>query len=136
MTSLEDNLMNFILLRTAKSFYFLKRIGYNYKRTNESITKKLFLISQRQIKFIFIFLKLIFEYSKNTKYEKDLLNLCLTSWLINFDKKLEKIHFNKDFYFYYEVINMIINCLYITDENLNLLINLKKLIEKKINFHN
>jgi glycosyltransferase involved in cell wall biosynthesis len=135
MTSKEDSLMNFILLRTAKSFYFLKRIGYNYKRTNESISKKLFLISQKQIKFIFIFLKLTFEYSKNTKYEKDILNLRLTHWLKNFDIKLKKIDFNKDFYFYYEVINMIMNCLYISDENLNLLINLKKLIEKKIYFH-
>ena len=136
MTSMEDKLMNFILLRTAKSFYFLKRIGYNYKKTNESINKKLFLIFQRQIKFIFIFLKLTFEYSKNTKYEKDILNLRLTHWLKNFDIKLKEIHFNKDFYFYYEVINMIINCLYISDENLNLLINLKILIEKKIYFHN
>ena len=131
MTSMEDNIMNFILLKTAKSFYFLKRIGYNYQRTSESITNKLFIISQIQVKFIFIYLKLSFEFSKNTKYEKDLINLHLTNMLKHFHSKLSKIHFNKDFYFYYEVINMIINCLYISDENLNLLLNLKKLIEKK-----
>lgn len=134
MTSMEDNLMNFLLLRTAKSFYFLKRIGYKYKRTSESISKKLFIISQIRVKFYFIFIKLSFEYSKNTKYEKDILNFLLTKFLKNIDIQLSKINFNKDFYFYYKVINMIINCKYISDENLNLLLNLKKLIKKKIYF--
>jgi len=131
MTSMEDNLMNFILLRIAKSFYFMKRIGYKYIKTSESITKKLFIISQVRAEFIFIFLKLTFEYSKNTKYEKDMLNLRLSYLLKNFDRKLSEIHFNKKFYFFYEVINMIINCIYISDENLNLLHNLKNIIEKK-----
>lgn len=124
--------MNFILLRIAKSFYFLKRIGYKYIKTSESITKKLFIISQVQAEFIFFFLKLIFEYSKNTKYEKDMLNLRLSYTLKNFDQKLSQIHYNKNFYFFYEVINIIINCIYISDENLNLLHNLKNIIEKKI----
>jgi len=136
MTSLEDYLMNFILFKTAKSFYFLKKIEYEYKKTSESITKKLFIISQIQVKFIFIFLKFSFEYSKNTKYEKDLINLRLTSLLKNLDMQLSKIHSKKDLYFYYEIINMIINCIYISDENLNLLLNLKKLIEKKYYFQN
>jgi len=132
MTSMEDTIMNFILLKTAKSYIFLKKIGYIYIKTSESITNKLFIISEMNIKFIFIFLKLSFEYSKNTKYEKDMFNHLLT-WLKNVDigSKLSKINFNKDFDFYYEVINRIFNSIYISEENINLLFNFKKLIERK-----
>ena len=134
MTSMEDSLMNYLLYRTAKSFYFLKTIGYRYKRTSESITKKIFIISQLQLKFIFIYLKFILEFSKNTKYEKDMINLRLIeiNKYFNIERYFSKMNFNKDFYFYYEVINMIINCIYISDDNLNLLYNLKNIIKDKI----
>ena len=109
MTSMEDDLMNYLLHRTAKSFYFLKQIGYLYKRTNESISRKLLLISQIRLKFIFIELKFIFEFSKNSKFEKDMVNHRLTKMLkfqdIAIERLLSNINFNKDFYFYYEVIN-------------------------------
>ena len=130
---MEDSLMNHLLHRTAKSFYFIKNIGYKYKKTSESITKKLFIISELKLKFTFIYMKFIFEFSKNTKYEKDMFNLRLTHMNKNFDiqKYLSKINYNKNFYFYYKVINMIANCLYISDENMNLLNKLKNIIEKK-----
>ena len=137
MTFMEDTLMNYILHRKAKSFYFLKNIGYKYKRTSESITQKLFILSQMRLKSIFIYLKFIFEFSKNIKYEKDIINLRLTNMLKNFDirRNILKTNFNKDFYFYYEVISQIINCIYISDDNINLLLKIKKLIEMKKEFY-
>ena len=57
MTSMEDSLMNYLLLRTAKSFYYINKIGYLYKKTSESISNNLFTIPQKRLKFIFIYLK-------------------------------------------------------------------------------
>jgi glycosyltransferase involved in cell wall biosynthesis len=59
MTSMEDNLMNYLLHRTAKSFFFLKKIGYMYKRTSESTSKKKY-IPKIKLKYKFIYLKLIY----------------------------------------------------------------------------
>ena len=42
MTLWEDQLMNIILYRTAKSSYFLNKIGYYYKKNSISITKQKF----------------------------------------------------------------------------------------------
>jgi glycosyltransferase involved in cell wall biosynthesis len=132
MTSMEDNLMNYLLHRTAKSFFFLKKIGYMYKRTSESTSKKKY-IPKIKLKYKFIYLKFIFEFSKNTKYEKDMVNLYLnkTNKKFNFKEHLLKTEFCNDFDFYYEVINNVINNIYISDDNFNLLKNLKNIILKK-----
>ena len=129
--------MNYILHRKAKSFYFLKNIGYKYIRTSESTTQKLLKLSQMRLKSYFILMKFIFEFSENIKYEKDMLNLRLTNMLKKFDiiRYILKTNFNKDFYFYYETISEIINCIYISDGNINILLNLKKLIEMKKEFN-
>jgi glycosyltransferase involved in cell wall biosynthesis len=58
MTSMEDNLMNYLLHRTAKSLYYLPKVGYMYLKTSESITEKN-MVFQKKIKFFFIYLKLI-----------------------------------------------------------------------------
>jgi glycosyltransferase involved in cell wall biosynthesis len=55
MIYMEDSLMNYLLHRTAKSLYFIKNIGYRYKKTSESITKKIFKMPQMKLKFIFIY---------------------------------------------------------------------------------
>ena len=77
MIYLEDQLMNYILLTKAKSFYFSKRIGYYYLKNEMSITKNKKKMTKIRIKFIFIYIKIVFEYSKNTKYEKDMFNYYL-----------------------------------------------------------
>ena len=114
--------------------YFLKKIGYRYKRSSESITTKIFKIPQTKIKFVFTYFKFLFEFSKNTKYEKDVLNLRFSRILnhLNIEKSLLNNDLKKNYYFYYHVINSIINNIYISDENINLLKNYKKIIEQKI----
>ena len=39
MTYMEDQIMNFILQKTAKSLYFSKKIGYLYKKIELNILK-------------------------------------------------------------------------------------------------
>ena len=74
MTFLEDGLMNYILYRSAKTLYYIKKIGYYYILNKESITLPKFRTNNLLFKFKFLYLKFLFEYSKNNKYEKDMVN--------------------------------------------------------------
>ena len=79
-----------MIYRTSKSFYFFKKIGYYYIKSIHSITKNLFKISNLRIQFIFIYLKFIFENSKNNKYERDMSNELFTL-LFKDSKLVEKL---------------------------------------------
>ena len=74
MSTFEDGLLNYFLYRTAKSSYFLKRFGYYYIKNNviKPEYKKGYLHSNT--KNIFTYITYVFNYSKNTKYEKDMSN--------------------------------------------------------------
>ena len=136
MTYMEDSLMNYILIRTAKILYFSKKIGYYYLKNSISITKNLFKINQLRIQFIFIYLKLIFEYSKNTKFEKDMANLLFTNIINNLkiEKFLSKLIFIDNFKFYNDIIKMYLNCKFIDNHNKYTLNYLKKIIKARKNF--
>ena len=55
MTLMEDQLFNYILYRTAKSFYYIKIIGYYYNRNSISITKNSFILNNIKFGLIFSF---------------------------------------------------------------------------------
>ena len=133
MIYLEDQLMKFILYKTSKSFYYLKKYGYYYKRNTASFSKNSFKFSQIKIKFHFIYLKLVYDYSKNKKNEKDIANYLFTilNRRIKIKRELSTKSYNNDFNFYYDIINMLLNCKFISEENNLLLLKLKKIIEIK-----
>ena len=133
MTFLEDQLMIFILYKTTKSFYYLRKYGYYHKVNTISICYNLFKLSIMKIKFYFVYLKLLYEYSKNIKYEKDMANyqFTLINKYINIKRELSSSTFNEDFYFYYEIVNMLLNNKFTSEENNLLLLKIKKLIEIK-----
>ena len=136
MTFWEDQLMNYILLRTAKILYFSKKIGYYYLKNSISITKNIFKINQLRIQFIFIYLKLIFEYSKNTKFEKDMANLLFKNIFNNFKIKrfLSKLISIDNFKFYNDIIKMYLNCKFINYYNKYTLKYLNKILKKRKKF--
>ena len=139
ITIYEDQVMNFLLYNYAKSFYYLKKLGYYYKINRISISQNLFKLSQIRMKFYFIYLKLVYEYTKNTKYEKDMANYLFTfiNSCLNIERELSSTSFNDDFYFYYDIVNMLLNCKFTSTENKLLLIKLKKIIQIKYkNFAN
>lgn len=74
----EDIIISYILYRNADSFCSLKRTGYFYIKNSPNITKNMFKITELKMKFIFVFLKIVFENSKNAKLEKDMFNLLFT----------------------------------------------------------
>ena len=78
----EDGLMNFILYRTVKSFYFLKKIGYYYIIDEGSISGSNSNITLNQfLNYLYIYSKIVFDYTKNTLYEKNMLNSLLDEYL-------------------------------------------------------
>ena len=127
----EDQIMNYILHRTAKSYYFIKTIGYRYINNKLSITKTTFKVIKLKIYFIFIHLNFIYKYSKNVKYEKDIFNFILNKNYYNVKLINNFFSFTKnDYNFYSNLINLYLNCIFITKENKYLLEEFKTILEK------
>lgn len=133
MTFLEDQLMIYILYKTAKSFYYINKFGYYYKKNTLSICKNIFKLSQVKMKSYFIYLKLVYEYAKNNKIEKDIVNYLFTimNTVLNVKRELYSSPFNNDFYFYLDIINMLLKSKYTSSENSILLLKLKNIIQIK-----
>ena len=128
---IEDQILNFMLYKTAKSFYYLKEIGYYYIKSSISITRNTNKIPDLMYQFYFIYLRFVFEYSKNIKYEKDICNY-IFSILIKKLKKLQNLSFNINIYnFYINIIKLYLNNTYITYENKIILNNLLNQLQKK-----
>ncbi len=131
----EDQILNFILYKTAKSFYYLKVIGYYYIKSSISITYNLKKISKINNKSLFIYLKFLFEYSKNKKYEKDMCNIFITFLILKLNISIFSSLNINNYIFYINIIGMLINNDFITYENKNILnnlkIKLKKILQKK-----
>ena len=133
MTFVEDQLMNFILYKECKSFYYLDKIGYYYRINYRSICKNIFKLPMMKIKSYFIYIKLTYEYTKNTIQEKNIPFFLFNKLnnKINVKRQLSSSPFNKDFHFYYDIINMLLNCEFISQKNKLLLKQLKHIIKKK-----
>jgi glycosyltransferase involved in cell wall biosynthesis len=125
LISYEDGIMNFILYRIVKSFFFVKKIGYYYIINNQSITNNISKVLQENLKCIFVYLKLVFEYTKNTKYEKDMANCLLNDLSKKFNEINNLIFLEKNIKFYKDIINKYLENDFITNINKN---KLKKLI--------
>ena len=130
---MEDQLMNYFIHIIAKSFYFLKKIGYYYIKNSISITMNGYKILNLRIKYIYIFLAIVFNYTKNTKYQKDISNLLITKIIRTFHtgQKLSITKLRENFYYYNNIINLCINSKFITRENKNILQKFKKYITPK-----
>ena len=128
---MEDRMINFIIYRIAQSFFFIKRIGYFYLRNSISITKNEDKIHELKLKFIFIYLKLVIDYSKNTKYDKDIANINFSNVykFIIADLPNSKNYSN----LFNDIINIYLRSTFITDENKSMLNFFKFLIKKKKN---
>jgi glycosyltransferase involved in cell wall biosynthesis len=126
----DDSIINYLLYRTSRSYLFIKNIGYYYTINSLSVTNNLFSMSNLRIKFAFIFLNIIFEYSKKSKYEKDMFNFLFTIFNKKFNIEQKISAFTHNSTFYYNIINMYLGCRYLTRENKIILEKYKKIIKK------
>ena len=102
----EDQLLIFLLYKTANSFFYLKRIGYYYLTNSISITNNIKKISKVRLKFIFIYFKIVFVFSKNNKYEKDMANLLFTRFIKDFNIGKILSTYKNDIKFFKYIINI------------------------------
>jgi glycosyltransferase involved in cell wall biosynthesis len=123
MVFAEDRLLNYIFYRTVKSLFFIKKIGYYYIRSKKSITKTQF--GAINIKSYFYNLKIRFEYSKNNKYEKNMANRYLESILSNANFTFWKSIIKKECKFYNKIIELYLNCEFISVKNIKNLERIK-----------
>ena len=108
MTCHEDGLLNYILYRTAKSSYFSKKFGYYYIRNNYKNRKSYYNFNN--MKFSFIHIMNVFNYSKNNKYEKDMTNEI-------FKRLIKSKKIRKRLYLFTKEFNFFINAIDILNEN-------------------
>ena len=105
MTCHEDGLLNYLLYRTAKSSFFLKKFGYYYIKNNYKKRRGYFQF--KNIKFSFIHIIYVFLYSKNSKYEKDMTNEIFRRLIIKKRIKNRLSLLNKEYEFFIDIINIL-----------------------------
>lgn len=130
MTCYEDGLMNFFLYRTAKSFYFLKKIGYYYIKNKTIRKEEEIKIKTYFIKFQFLYLNLVFEFTKNTLIEKDMFNNLMR--IINNTDYFNSFILKKEFHFFNNIINIYLNSTFVNLKNKNKLNMIKNIIINKL----
>jgi len=129
ITIYEDGILNYLLYRTIKSFYFLKKIAYYYIRNKHSITRKRF--TSDTIKFIFIHLTIVFDFSKNNFYEKNMFNALFKRLIIknHIIKRFKLMKNNRNFFL--NAINKFLENEFVSFKNKNYLQNLKSKLLKQ-----
>lgn len=128
---MEDSIINYIISKISESLFILKKIGYYYLKNGVSMTKNLNKINDLKLKFCFIYLNLVFDYSKNTKYQKDMANSLFNTIKNYINCKFKET--NNNYNYFNKVINIYLKCSFITDENKYILNYLKNKIKKKLN---
>ena len=105
----EDTLINYMLYKNSKSFYYLKDLGYYYISNSNSSTigyKKNEKSVNRLLYSFFLFLKFILLYTKNNKYEKGMANAFLEKEMkVILTSEMFSI-INNNFKFYESIINL------------------------------
>ena len=133
----EDGLINYMLYKYAKILYITKKVGYYYIQNQQSITKNFLKDRERTLKNCFLYLKYIFEYTKNNQFEKNIAgciyhNVQLEISDINIFK-----YITKDYKFYYDIINIYLKNEFISLEDKYQLTNILKFIEiAEFNYNN
>ena len=129
ITRFEDGILNYLLYRASKSFYFSKKIAYYYILNRDSITKKKYKISD--LKCTFWYLKFLFQFSKNTRHDKNMLNTLFKRIVVrrNIWKKINRI--KNDFNFYIDIIDEFLRNEFISIKNKKYLMILREKIRKK-----
>ena len=125
----EDGLINYMLYKHAKSLYQSKKVGYYYIQNQQSITKNFLNDKERTIKNCFIYLKYIFEYTKNNQYEKNIADCIFNNVQLEISNINIYKHLTKEYTFYYDIINIFLKNEFISLVNKNKLKNILKFIE-------
>ena len=133
----EDGLINYMLYKYSKILYITKKVGYYYIQNQQSITKNFLNDKDRTLKNCFVYLKYIFEYTKNNQYEKNIANCIYHNILLEISDINIFKYITKDYQLYYDIIKSYLKNEFISLVNKNQFINILKFIETaEFNYNN
>lgn len=119
----EDGIINFALHQQAKIFYLLKKVGYYYLNNRYNSSNK--NGKKYYFRYLFLYLKFIFENTRNTRYDKLKPFLILNKYIKNI--KIVK-NINYDLNFFLDVINNYLKCKFINKIDKIKLTNMRNII--------
>ena len=121
----EDGVLDFMLLKTAKSYKFIKNYGYIYVANPSGAIFSLKKTKNKTIRDYILYLRYLFEHTDNNEYEKSMAGEQLKYVFKKFYNYLDYVTSNFDFIF--DTLNLYLNCPYISDLNKR---RIKKMIDK------
>ena len=133
----EDGLLNFMLYKKAKSFYYFNYIGYYYIINKDSIMSNYKNKIEKIINNDFKYLLYIYKITNNKIYEKKIASLVFLNMPeLLIDENYNSININ--FEYYYSIIDLYLNSKYISFSVKSKFLRIQNIIgnlQKKINFY-
>jgi len=120
----EDGIMNFMLLKKAKSLKYIHFYGYIYDTNPNSVISALSKNINKTIRDYVLYLRYMFEYTDDNLYEKSMAEEQLRFVFYTFEK--EFIDVSENFQLIYDSLNLYLNSTFISNDS-------KKIIEIMIN---
>ena len=111
----EDGLIDFMLLKKAKSFIYINDYGYLYIINKKSVMYSLDSIFNKAIRDYFIYLKYLFEHTEDNWHEKLMAGEQLKYVYNTFYKKFNQV--NENYQLIYDTLNLYIRCNYMKKNN-------------------
>lgn len=129
-TLYEDNAMDFILLKYAKTYAFIKENGYMYCYSPKSSysNRKDKIKSNRTVKDVFLLAEMCFDYTNDNIYEKQMATFQLKRLIKEYKKSLKKV--TEGFDYYYKVINKFSKCKSILPRDKKYIKEIKEILEE------
>ena len=117
MTLHEDGMILFILFKVAKSYLYLDTFGMFYSRNENSALAGLRKNENvdKTVRDSFLYLKFMYEYTKENKKEKDMAVYQFKFILQQFESIFNEI--KSGFNFIYDVFDLYLNCDLISDDD-------------------
>ena len=126
----EDGLINFMLYKFAKSLYHSKKISYYYIQNNQSITVNLKKDMKKTIKNCYLYLKFIFENTKNNKFEKTIAFCIFKNVNLEISDIKNYKSITDNFNFYYNILNLYFKSKFLPFSIKKKIIEILKIIKK------
>ena len=108
----EDGVIDFMLLKTAKSYKFIKDYGYIYVANPSGAIYSLNKTMNKSVRDYILYLRYLFEHTDNNEYEKSMAGEQLRYVFNRFYTYFEHVTSNFDFIF--DTLNLYLNCTYIS----------------------
>ena len=138
-TLYEDNAMDFVLLKYAKTYTFIEENGYIYcyseisSYSNRNRSYK----ANRTVKDVFLLAEICFDYTNNNEYEKEMAMVQLRRFISEYKHSLEKV--TEGFEYYYRTLSKFEKCKYFSPKSQKYIRVIKAIIqnsEKNVNSSN